>query len=62
MFKAPKWRKLVWAGNDTHLCVEYPGPFQRVHNPGHTCEAHLLRGFTQKYIPDDVGRFTLTLQ
>ena len=55
-------RKAVWRGRDIQLCVEYPGPFQRVYFQGHTCSGRLLKGFAEKHVPADVGQVTLNLQ
>ena len=34
-----------WGKNDLMLCVEYPGPFERVNTPDYSCDKPRLKGF-----------------
>jgi uncharacterized membrane protein len=56
----PSGQYAIWQGSDTRLCVDYPGPFER-YTGGNTCASKQLKGFTARFISDDAGSFTLTL-
>jgi uncharacterized membrane protein len=51
----------VWEG-DFPLCVEFPGPFDRVNTAGTTCTADNLKQFTSELVPSTTGTFTYTLR
>jgi uncharacterized membrane protein len=53
--------KIVWEG-DTPLCVEFPGPFDRVHTDGYTCDSDSLKHFDSELIPDSTGTYTFNLR
>jgi uncharacterized membrane protein len=50
----------VWEG-DFPLCVEFPGPFDRINAAGFTCTADNLKQFTSEQVPSTTGTFTYTL-
>lgn len=53
---------IVWEGNDAHLCVQHPGPFERINTEGYTCKSsEVLRGFTGRQISSTTGTFTWNL-
>jgi uncharacterized membrane protein len=51
----------VWEG-DFPLCVEFPGPFDRINTAGTTCSADNLKQFTSELVPSTTGTFTYTLR
>ena len=51
----------VWEG-DFPLCVQFPGPFDRINSAGVTCSADELKLFTAEEIPSTTGTFTYTLR
>jgi uncharacterized membrane protein len=52
----------VWQGNDAMLCVQYPGPFERINLSGYNCQSNeALRGFSAEQIPNTTGTYTVTL-
>ena len=53
--------QIVWSGNDLNLCIQYPGPFERINTSGFTCPANELKGFTAVLIPSTTGTFTWNL-
>jgi len=52
--------QLYWPG-DFGLCIEYPGPFDRINAAGYTCDPSLLKQFNEEQIPSTTGTFTWTL-
>ena len=53
---------VVWSGTAVSLCVDYPGPFQRIDTPNYTCQSNeVLRGFSGSEIPSTMGTFTWNL-
>ena len=50
----------VWEG-DFPLCVQFPGPFDRINSAGVTCSSDELKLFTAEEIPSTTGTFTYTL-
>lgn len=55
-------QEIVWEGTDAHLCVQYPGPFQRINTANYTCQSNeRLRGFTGDLISPNTGTFTWNL-
>jgi len=51
-----------WTGTALDLCVQYPGPFDRVNYAGYTCQSsEQLRGFNGTLMPSNEGTFTWTL-
>ena len=53
--------RIVWSGKDLNLCIEYPGPFDRINMSGYSCSSKNLKGFTAELIGSDTGTFTWTL-
>ena len=53
--------QVVWSGNDLMLCVQFPGPFERINTPGYSCDSDELKGFTGELIPSTTGTFTWNL-
>jgi uncharacterized membrane protein len=51
----------VWEG-DFPLCVQFPGPFDRINSAGVTCSSDELKMFTAEEIPSTTGTFTYTLR
>jgi uncharacterized membrane protein len=51
----------VWEG-DFPLCVEFPGPFDRINSASFTCKSDELKLFTAEEIPGTTGTFTYTLR
>ena len=51
----------VWEG-DFPLCVEFPGPFDRINSASFTCKSDELKLFTAEEIPSTTGTFTYTLR
>lgn len=51
---------IVWDG-DFALCVEFPGPFDRLNKAGYSCSGDELKQFTAEQIPSTTGTFTWTL-
>ncbi|MGD0024571.1 MAG: DUF1036 domain-containing protein [Xanthobacteraceae bacterium] len=51
----------VWSGTDLNLCVQYPGPFNRINTTDFTCGANELKGFSAVLIPSTTGTFTWNL-
>jgi uncharacterized membrane protein len=51
----------VWEG-DFPLCVQFPGPFDRINSAGVTCSSDELKQFTAEEIPSTTGTFTYTLR
>jgi uncharacterized membrane protein len=52
----------VWQGKDVSLCVQYPGPFDRINIAGYNCQSNeALRGFTSDFISASTGTFTANL-
>ena len=54
-------RKLVWAGSEIRLCVEYPGPFRRQITDGYECNQNELKGFGASFVAPNIGTYTLNL-
>ena len=54
-------RGYTWAGDETQMCVDYPGPFDRLMPPGVTCDASELKGFSRSFVDGNTGLFTLNL-
>lgn len=55
-------QRIVWEGTDAHVCVQYPGPFDRINMPDYTCQSNeVLKGFTETIISDTTGTFTWNL-
>ena len=53
----------VWSGSAAQLCVQNPGPFDRINLAGYTCQPNeVLEGFTSEQIPATTSTFTWTLQ
>ena len=53
----------VWQGTDAQLCVQHPGPFDRINLSGYNCQSNeTLVGFTGENMAADTGTFTWTLQ
>jgi len=52
---------LRWAGTALSLCVDYPGPFDRVNLPGYTCPGDDLKGFNAEQVDPATSTFTWTL-
>ncbi len=50
-----------WPGNFP-LCVDYPGPFDRVHTAGVTCDEDNLKLFTETRVEPTTGIMTINLQ
>jgi uncharacterized membrane protein len=51
-----------WAGTALNLCVQYPGPFERVNFSGYNCQSsEQLREFNGTLMPSNEGTFTWTL-
>jgi uncharacterized membrane protein len=51
-----------WSGNALNLCVQYPGPFDRINSAGYNCQSsEALREFNAASIPSNEGTFTWTL-
>jgi uncharacterized membrane protein len=51
-----------WTGTALNLCVQYPGPFERVNFSGYNCQSsEQLRGFNGTLMPSNEGTFTWTL-
>lgn len=53
--------QVVWGGNAVQLCVDYPGPFDRVNLTGYTCPGDDLKGFSGEQIDPSTATFTWTL-
>ena len=52
---------LTWAGTALSLCVDYPGPFDRINQVGYTCTGDSLKGFNGELIDAATSTFTWTL-
>ncbi len=53
---------VVWSGTAAQLCVDYPGPFQRINTANYTCQSNeVLRGFSVTQISSTTGTFTWNL-
>jgi hypothetical protein len=50
-----------WGKNDLMLCVEYPGPFERVNTPEYTCDKAMLKGFHAINIGPRQHEYTFTM-
>ncbi len=50
-----------WGSDDNKTCVRYPGPFRYVSAGGDTCSNRELKGFVEKNVAPDVGKFTAKL-
>ena len=53
--------RIYWGNNDIQLCVEHPGPFDRVNVAGYTCDSSDLKGFSSEFIDAGTGTYTWTL-
>lgn len=55
-------QQIVWVGKDAELCVQYPGPFERINTDNYKCQSNeVLRNFTVFSISDTTGTFTWNL-
>ncbi len=55
-------QQIVWVGKDTQLCVQYPGPFERINTDNYKCKPNeVLKGFTVFSISNTTGTFTWNL-
>jgi uncharacterized membrane protein len=52
---------LTWAGTTVSLCVDYPGPFDRVNVAGYTCPGDNLKGFSGEIVAPTISTVTWTL-
>jgi uncharacterized membrane protein len=51
-----------WGSDHVTLCVQYPGPFQRVLTNNYTCRSNeRLRGFTEVRAEPDIATMTINL-
>ena len=55
--------KSRWDGKDVNLCVQYPGPFERIINQSDQCPPEQLKGFTGVQLTDpQMQSYTITLR
>jgi uncharacterized membrane protein len=54
-------KQVVWRGDDVELCVDYPGPFERVPG-GDTCGPERMKGFKKILVPSEIGTLTTNLR
>jgi len=55
-------QELVWKGSDAQICVQYPGPFDRINTENYRCASNEeLRSFTSTNIANTTGTFTWNL-
>jgi uncharacterized membrane protein len=53
---------VVWSGTALQLCVQHPGPFERINTANYTCGSNeVLRGFAATEVSSTTGTFTLNL-
>jgi len=53
---------IVWEGTDAQICVQHPGPFERINTANYTCKSdEVLVGFSGREIPSTTGTFTWNL-
>lgn len=48
-----------WKGHDINLCVQYPGPFNRINSGGETCSGDELQPFTRFYVTSSAQTWIL---
>ncbi len=53
---------VYWGADDVQVCVNYPGPFERVLTPNYSCGSNqTLQGFKGIFIDPNTGSMTVTL-
>jgi uncharacterized membrane protein len=52
---------LTWGGTAASLCVDYPGPFNRINLPGYSCPGDDLKGFNSVQIDSTTSEYSWTL-
>jgi uncharacterized membrane protein len=51
-----------WEADDVGICVEYPGPFERILTPNYSCASNQkIQGFKSIFVDADTGSVTITL-
>jgi uncharacterized membrane protein len=51
-----------WEADDVGICVEYPGPFERILTPNYSCASNQkIQGFKSIFVDADTGVITITL-
>jgi uncharacterized membrane protein len=53
---------VYWGATDVSLCVQYPGPFERVLQDNYTCGSNeQVQGFKGVFVEPNTGSMTVTL-
>ena len=51
-----------WEADDVGICVEYPGPFERILTPNYSCGSNQkIQGFKSIFVDADSASVTITL-